>query len=92
MGSPIPLSHLILNYLERSKSRSLKVKCNHAIGLPIYGFLLRFTSNTWRILDLLWYIRLQNLSDLDIDLSRSHMVKCDGAVGLTICDFLLVFN
>ena len=26
-------------------SRSLKVKCNTAIGLPIYGFLLMFNSD-----------------------------------------------
>ncbi len=29
-------------------SRSLKVKCEGAIGLPIYGFLLMFNSNIRR--------------------------------------------
>ncbi len=31
--------------LEFDLSRSLKVKCENAIGLPIYGFLLIFNSN-----------------------------------------------
>ncbi len=31
-------------------SRSLKVKCESAIGLPIYGFLLMFISNLTELL------------------------------------------
>ncbi len=32
--------------LEFHLPRSLKVKCKSATGLPIYGFLLMFNSNT----------------------------------------------
>ena len=89
-------------------SRSLKVKCDSAIGLPIYGFLLMFNSDIWPnsdplrdisfqnikipILSHLRDISLQNLSDVDFDLSRSGRIKYDGAVGLSICDFLFVFH
>ena len=31
--------------LDFDLSRSLKVKCDGVIGLPIYGFLLMFNSN-----------------------------------------------
>ena len=34
-----------LGDLDFDLSRSLKVKSNGAIGLPIYGFLLMFNSN-----------------------------------------------
>ena len=57
-------------------SRSLKVKCEGAIGLSIYGSLLMFNSNLGPNYAPLRGIRLQNLSDLDFDLSRSLKVKC----------------
>ena len=71
---------------------SLKVKCNIAIGLPIYGFLLMFNGNIVPNCAPLRDIRLQNLSDLDLDLSRSLKVKCVSAIGLPIYGFLLMFN
>ena len=36
-----------LGDLEFDLSRSLKVKCESAIGLPIYGLLLMFNSSIW---------------------------------------------
>ncbi len=63
--------------LEYDLSRSLKVKCDSVIELPIYAFLLMFISNIWPNSAPLQDIRLQNLSDLEFDLSRSLKVKCD---------------
>ncbi len=68
-----------------------KVKCSHATGLPIYGFLLRSTSNIWPTLAQVRHRSLQNLNDLDFDLSRSLRVKCDGAIGLPIYDFSYIY-
>ncbi len=75
-------------------SRSLKVKCDSVIGLPIYGFLLMFNSNIWPSSAPLRDIRLQSLSDLDCELSRSLRVKCNSVIGLSIhvYAFLLMFN
>ncbi len=75
---------LNLGDLEFDLSRSLKDKCNGAIGLPTCGFLLMFNSNIGLNYAPLRDIRLQNLGDLDFDLSRSLRVKCNGAVGLPI--------
>ena len=49
-----------LSDLEFDLSRSLKVKCNGAIGLPIYGFLLMFNSNIGPKMAPLLDINLQN--------------------------------
>ncbi len=70
--------------LEFDLSRSLKVKCEGAIRLTIYGFLLMFNSNIGPNLAPLQDIRLQNLDDLEFDLSRSLNVKSNGAFGLPI--------
>ncbi len=51
-------------------SKSLKVKSNGAVELPIYGFLLMFNGKLWLPS---WDIRLQNLNDLDCDLSRPNV-------------------
>ncbi len=48
-----------------------------------------FNSNIWPNSAPLQDIRLQNLSDLELDLSRSSKVKCDDVIGLSICGFLL---
>ena len=60
-----------LSDLDFDLSRSLKVKCDGVIGLPIYGFLLMFNSNIWPNSAPLLDISFQNLVDLDINLSRS---------------------
>ncbi len=73
-----------LSDLELDLSRSLKVKCDSVIGLPIYAFLLMFNSNIWPNSALLQDIRLRNLSDLELDLSRLLKVKCDDVIGLAI--------
>ena len=73
-------------------SRSLKVKCDSAIGLPIYDFLLMFNSNIGPNWALMRDIRLRNFGDLDFDLSRSLKVKSNGAPRLPIYDFLSVSN
>ncbi len=78
--------------LDFDLSRSLKVKCEGAIGLPIYGFLLMFNSNIGPNRAPLRDISLQNLGDLDFDLSRSLKVKANGAFRLPTHDFLLVSN
>ncbi len=49
--------------LEFGLSRSLKVKCDGAIELLIYGFLLMFNSSIGPNSAPLQDIRLQNLSD-----------------------------
>ncbi len=70
------------------------MKCNHTTGLPICGFILRFTSNIWNYLGSFttYTYKPPNSEWLEVDLSRSLKVKCGGAVGLPICDFLLVLN
>ena len=55
--------------LDIDLTRSLKVKCDSVIGLPIYGFLLLFNINIWPNSAPLQDISFQNLSDLDMDLS-----------------------
>ncbi len=60
--------------LDFDLSRSLKVKCDGAIGLPIYGFLLMVNSNIWPNTALLQDISLQNMSDLEFDISRSNLM------------------
>ena len=52
-------------------SRSLDVKLEGAIVLPIYGFILMFNSNIGPNYVLLRDVSLRNLVDLDFDLSRS---------------------
>ncbi len=52
-------------------ARSLKVKHDGGNRLPIYDFLLVFNSNIWPNSATLRDIRVQNLSDLDIDLPNS---------------------
>ncbi len=81
-----------LSNLAFDLSRSLKVKCDSVIELPIYAFLLMFNSNTWSNSAPLQDIRLRNLSDLEFDLSRSLKVKCDDVIGLTIHGFLLTYT
>ncbi len=78
--------------LEYDLSRSLKVKCDGAIGFPIYGFLLMLNSNIGPNYAPLRDIRLLNLGELDFDLSRSLKVKCDSAIGLPLYGFLLMIN
>ncbi len=73
-----------LSDLEFDLSRSLKVKCDSVIGLPIYAFLLMFNSNIWPNSAPLQDIKLQNLSDLEFDLSMSLKVICDEVIGLPI--------
>ena len=70
--------------------RSLKVKCDSAIGLPIYGFLLMVNRNIRPNTALLRDISVQNLGDFDFELSISLKVKSNGAGGLPIYDFLLL--
>ncbi len=81
-----------LGDLDFDLSRSVKVKCDSAIGLPIYGFLLMINSNLWPNTALWRDISLQNMSDLDFDLSRSLKVKSNDAVRLPIYNFLLSSN
>ncbi len=52
-------------------SMPLKVKCDGAIGLPIYDLLLVFNGKIWPNSGPLWDISLWNLSDLDTDLWTS---------------------
>ncbi len=71
-----------LGDLDLDLSRSLMAKCEGAIVLPIYGFLLMFNSNIWPNIAILPVISIQNMSDLEFDLSRSLKVKCNGVFGL----------
>ena len=73
-------------------SRSLKVKCESAIGLLICRFLLMVNSNIGPNSAALRDIRLRNLSDLDFDLSRSLKVKSYGVIRLALYGFLLIVN
>ena len=61
--------------LDFDLSRSLKVKRDGVIRLPIYGFLLMLNSNIGPNKALLRDVRLRNLGDLECDLSRSLKVK-----------------
>ncbi len=79
-----------LSDLELDLTRSLKVKCDSAIGLPIYAFLLMFNGNIWPNSAPLQDIRLRNLSDLEFDLTRSLKIKCDDVIGLVTNGFLLI--
>ncbi len=54
-------------------SKPLKVKCEAAIGLLIYAFLLMFNSNIGPNCAPLGDIRLQNLDDLDFDVQSHSM-------------------
>ncbi len=65
-----------LSYLDFNLSRSLRVKCDSAIGLPIYTFLLMSNSNIWPNSAPLQDLRLRNLSDLEFDLSRLLKMFC----------------
>ena len=60
-----------LSDLDFDISRSLKVKYDTVIGLPIYNFLLVFNSSIWPNSASLRDISCQNVSDLNIDLSTS---------------------
>ncbi len=76
----------MLNDLERSKSRSLRVRCDSAIGLLIHDFLLMFNSNIWSSYGPKENIRLQNVSNLEFGLSGTLKVKCDDVIWtLHIC-------
>ncbi len=69
--------------------RSLKVKCDTVIELPMYAFLLMFNSNKWPNSAPLQDIRLRNQSDFDLSMSLS--VKCDGVIGLSIYGFIFIY-
>ena len=73
-------------------SRSLNVKCDGIIKLPLYDFPLMINSYIGPNAVPLQDIRLEKLSDLDFDLSRSLTVKCDNAIRLPIYGFLLMVN
>ncbi len=73
-------------------TRSLKVKCGSAIGLPKYDFLLMLNSNTGPNSSALRDIRLRNFGDFEFHFSRSLKVKCDGAIGLPMYGLLLMVN
>ena len=67
-------------------SRSLKVKCDSVIGLPIYVFIEMFNnSSIWPNSAPLQDIRLRNL---EFDTSRSLKVKGDDVIGLAIHSFI----
>ena len=70
--------------------RSLKFKCDDAIGLSLFAFILMFNSNMWPNSAPLQDIRLRSLSDLKFDLSRSLKVACDGIIGFSIYRFLFI--
>ncbi len=75
--------------IEFDLSRSLKVKCDSIMLLPLYAFLLMFNSNIWPNSAPFQDIRLRNLSDFEFDLSRSLKVKCDDVIRLSIYAILL---
>ncbi len=90
-----------LSDLDIDLSRSLKVKCDSVIGLPIYGFLFMFNSNIWPNSAPLRYISCQNLSDLDFDFQdhwpwhwpfKVTEAKCNYTNELPIYAFLSIFN
>ncbi len=56
--------------LDFDLSRSLKMKSDYVIGLPMCAFLLMANSNIGFNLAPLRDMTLWNLSDLDFDLSR----------------------
>ena len=76
--------------LEFDLSRSLKIKCDGVIRLPVYAFLSMINCSIRPNSVPLQDIRLQNLSVLEFDLSRSLKVKCDDIIGLVIHGFLLI--
>ena len=78
--------------LDFDLSRSLKIKCDSVIGLPVYAFLLMLYSHIWPNSAPLQDIRLRNRSDLDFDLSGSLKVKCDGVIDLAIHGFLFIYT
>ncbi len=45
--SSTPLRYINLSDLDFGLSMSLKVKCDGAVGLPIYSFLSMFHINIW---------------------------------------------
>ncbi len=60
----------ILDHVEHFKfvlSRSLKVKCDNVIGLPIFGFVVVYSGKIWPNSALQ---DISFLSDIDSDLSR----------------------
>ena len=69
-----------LSDLDFDLSRSIKVKCDTVIELPVYIFLLMRNSNIRPKSAPLQDIRLQKQSDHDFDLSKSLKVKCDGVI------------
>ena len=66
---------------------SLKVECDSAIGLAIYGFLLMVNSNIGPNSAALPDITFRNASDFD----KALKVKSDGVIGATY-GFLLMGN
>ncbi len=78
--------------LDFDLSRSLRVKYEGVIGLPVCGFLFIFNSNIGLNWAPLRDIRLRNLNDLASDLSMTSNIKSDGIIRLTIYDFLLLYN
>ncbi len=64
-----------LSDLEFDFSRSLKVKSDGAVGLPMSDFIVVFNGNIWANCTSVWNVCLQNLSNLYFDLSRSLKVK-----------------
>ena len=75
-----------MNDLAFVLSRSLKVKCDGAIGLSIYGLSLMF--NLWPNLAPLRDIRLRNVNDVEFDhlrpLKSYLMVSLDSSC-MTSC-------
>ncbi len=82
--------------LDFDHSRSLKVRYDGIVGLPIYVFLVRFSCNIWPnmayLRDTCTGTSPSNASDLDSDVSRSLKVRCDGVIELPIYGFLFMFN
>ncbi len=90
-SAPLPDTKLRnLSDLEVDPLRSLKVKCDSVIELPIYAFLLMFNSNIWPNSASLQDVRERNQSDLEFDLARSLKVKCDYVIGFAIYGFLFI--
>ncbi len=98
----ITMSYKIVSFFARYKTSNLSklafglstclrsLKCDGAIRLPIYDFLLIFNSNICPNSVPLWDITHQNMSDCD--LPRSLKVECDGGIEVTIYDFILEFH
>ena len=75
-----------ISILDHFSTPKLKVKCDDGFGLPIYEFLLVFTSNIWSNA-----AALRGIS-LEIGVKRSPKVKCVTVIRLPIYAFLLMFN